>query len=52
MIKTKIIAVPVDRIKAVEEFLGKKIGENQVPIIKIRVNEKKVRAIRKIIKGD
>lgn len=48
-LETIVIGIPVDRIKAVEEFLGKKIGRNQTAIIKARVPKKLVKKIRQII---
>lgn len=49
-IETTLINIPTDKIKVVERILGKKIAENQVPYVRVRVPEKLVKKIRKEIR--
>lgn len=51
MAKTQIISVPVDRLDAVCALLGRRVAENQTPIVKIRVPTKLVKTVRKVIKN-
>lgn len=46
---TKVINIPTDKIKAVEKILGRSIGENQKPIIRVRVPVKVEKQIRKAL---
>ena len=47
---TVVIIVPIDRVSVVEEFLGRKLAQNQVPKVAVRVPRKFVKKIRQLIK--
>jgi len=47
---TKVIAIPTDKIDAVEGALGRKVAPNQTPIVKIRVPVSEIPKIRKAMK--
>lgn len=47
---TKVITIPVDRIKDVERVIGRPVALNQVPVVKIRATGKEIAAIRKVLK--
>lgn len=47
---TKVINIPTDKIAIVEKILGRSIGENQKPIIRVRVPITVEKQIRKAIK--
>lgn len=47
---TKVIGIPVDKLKKVEKILGRKLAENQTPIVKVRVALDEVEKVRKAMK--
>jgi hypothetical protein len=47
---TQIIRIQIDEIPIVEKLLGRKIAENQVPNVLIRVPVSDVNRIRKALK--
>lgn len=52
MNKSRVIAIPIDRLKAVEAFVGRSLARNQTPIVKVRVNADQVDEIRKVIRNE
>ena len=47
---SKIISISTDDIGTVEKIIGRRVGKNQKPVIKIRVSEDDAVKIRKAIK--
>lgn len=47
---SRIINVPINKISAVEDALGRTLVIKQIPTVKIRVAEKDVKKIRKALK--